>query len=116
MSSVRIVCAALILFGSYASLEDPYYVVIKDDKENFPTLSEKMPKYVPTWSSLDNRTLPTWYDDAKLGIFIHWGVFSVPSFGSEWFWKNWRGRALVARFSRSTLSCNSFVSRPFDTR
>ena len=42
-------------------------------------------QYLPDWSSLDKRPLPTWYDEAKLGIFIHWGVFSVPSFGSEWF-------------------------------
>ena len=27
----------------------------------------------------------------KLGIFIHWGVFSVPSFRSEWFWWDWQG-------------------------
>ncbi|CAH1794582.1 unnamed protein product, partial [Owenia fusiformis] len=48
-------------------------------------------KYDPTWASLDARPLPTWYDEAKFGIFIHWGVFSVPSFGSEWFWWNWQG-------------------------
>ena len=42
-------------------------------------------KYTPDWDSLDKRPLPQWYDDAKIGIFIHWGVFSVPSFGSEWF-------------------------------
>lgn len=47
-------------------------------------------KYEPTWESLDSRPLPTWFDDAKIGIFIHWGVFSVPSFGSEWFWINWK--------------------------
>ena len=47
-------------------------------------------KYKPTWDSLDSRPLPSWYDDAKIGIFIHWGVFSVPSFGSEWFWYNWK--------------------------
>ncbi|XP_042864379.1 alpha-L-fucosidase-like isoform X2 [Penaeus japonicus] len=46
-------------------------------------------KYAPTWESLDSRPLPAWYDGAKVGIFIHWGVFSVPSFGSEWFWKYW---------------------------
>ena len=46
--------------------------------------------YKPTWDSLDSRPLPQWYDDAKFGIFIHWGVFSVPSFGSEWFWHNWK--------------------------
>lgn len=42
--------------------------------------------YDPTWESLDARPLPAWFDQAKFGIFIHWGVFSVPSFGSEWFW------------------------------
>lgn len=44
------------------------------------------PRYDPTWESLDRRPLPSWFDQAKFGIFIHWGVFSVPSFGSEWFW------------------------------
>lgn len=48
-------------------------------------------RYEPTWDSLDKRPLPKWYDDAKFGIFIHWGVFSVPSFGSEWFWWYWKG-------------------------
>ena len=43
-------------------------------------------KYEPTWESIDSRPLPEWFDQAKFGIFIHWGVFSVPSFGSEWFW------------------------------
>merc|ERR1719427_2139091 len=40
----------------------------------------------------ENKYLPNWYDEAKFGIFIHWGVFSVPSFNSEWFWYNWKGR------------------------
>ncbi|XP_033100644.1 alpha-L-fucosidase-like [Anneissia japonica] len=48
-------------------------------------------KYKPTWDSIDSRPLPSWYDEAKLGIFVHWGVFSVPSYGSEWFWWNWQG-------------------------
>nr|CAB3247383.1 alpha-L-fucosidase [Phallusia mammillata] len=51
--------------------------------------------YEPNWDSLDSRPLPTWYDEAKFGIFIHWGVFAVPSYGqgaaSEWFWWNWQG-------------------------
>ena len=41
-------------------------------------------KYEPNWDSLDTHPLPEWYDNAKVGIFIHWGVFSVPSFGNEW--------------------------------
>lgn len=47
--------------------------------------------YKPDWKDLDSRPLPRWYDEAKIGIFIHWGVFSVPSFGSEWFWSNLNG-------------------------
>lgn len=43
-------------------------------------------RFDPTWESLDARKLPGWFDQAKFGIFVHWGVFSVPSFGSEWFW------------------------------
>ena len=46
--------------------------------------------YDPNWASIDSRPLPTWYDEAKVGIFMHWGVFSVPSFGSEWFWNYWQ--------------------------
>lgn len=49
-------------------------------------------KYEPNWESLDTRPLPQWFDDAKFGIFLHWGVYSVPSFGSEWFWKFWKGK------------------------
>ncbi|OWA54042.1 Plasma alpha-L-fucosidase [Hypsibius exemplaris] len=48
-------------------------------------------RYEPTWESIDSRPLPAWYDNAKFGIFIHWGVFSVPSYGSEWFWWYWKG-------------------------
>lgn len=51
-------------------------------------------KYEPTWESLDARPIPDWFDDVKFGIFIHWGVFSVPSFGSEWFWWYWQGAKL----------------------
>ncbi|XP_043242495.1 alpha-L-fucosidase-like [Amphibalanus amphitrite] len=47
-------------------------------------------QYSPTWKSLDARPLPSWYDEAKVGIFLHWGVYSVPSFGDEWFWTRWK--------------------------
>ncbi|XP_063920777.1 plasma alpha-L-fucosidase-like [Zophobas morio] len=54
-------------------------------------LTQISAQYDPTWDSLDSRPLPDWYDKAKVGIFIHWGVYSVPSFGSEWFWFRWQG-------------------------
>ena len=42
-------------------------------------------KYKDTWESLQQYRVPKWYEDAKFGIFIHWGIYSVPAFGSEWY-------------------------------
>ena len=57
-----------------------------------PALAEE-PRYEPSWASLDQRPLPAWYKDAKFGVFIHWGVYSVPSWGkvgeyAEWYWNH----------------------------
>jgi len=96
MMFVYFLCTTLILSGFCVLSEDSttHFLVKKNEQEDFVPLSRKILKYEPNWSSLDNRALPIWYDDAKFGIFIHWGVFSVPSFGSEWFWNNWKGRML----------------------
>ena len=55
-------------------------------------------RYEATWESLDQRPCPPWYEDAKFGIFIHWGMYSVPSFApprakgqtpyAEWYWNS----------------------------
>jgi alpha-L-fucosidase len=42
-------------------------------------------RFRPDWNSLSQYQVPNWYRDAKFGIFIHWGVYSVPAFGSEWY-------------------------------
>jgi alpha-L-fucosidase len=34
--------------------------------------------YEGTWESLRTHRVPVWYDDAKLGVFVHWGLYSVP--------------------------------------
>ena len=56
-------------------------------------------QWEPSWSSLEQRPLPAWYAEARFGIFIHWGPYSVPAwapdsdadgFGSryaEWYWQ-----------------------------
>jgi alpha-L-fucosidase len=41
--------------------------------------------FQPDWQSLARYQAPDWYRDAKFGIFIHWGLYSVPAFGSEWY-------------------------------
>ena len=48
---------------------------------------EKGP-YKPTWESLSAYEPPRWYRNAKFGIFIHWGIYSVPAFSSEWYSRN----------------------------
>lgn len=45
-------------------------------------------RYQANWESLSNYTTPDWFRDAKFGIFIHWGVYAVPAFGSEWYPRN----------------------------
>ena len=51
--------------------------------------------YQASWDSLDSRPIPAWFTDAKFGIFIHWGVYSVPAYApvipgklayAEWYW------------------------------
>lgn len=46
-------------------------------------------RYEPTFESVDSHSIPKWYDDAKFGIFIHWGLFSVPA------WAKAEGKSLT---------------------
>jgi alpha-L-fucosidase len=61
--------------------------------------------YQPNWESIDSRPVPTWFEDAKFGIFIHWGVYAVPSYSptvrdsvaiydryAEWYWRRWQDK------------------------
>ena len=49
--------------------------VQSDNKyENCLKSSSLRQRYTPDWNSLDTRPLPIWYDQAKFGIFIHWGL------------------------------------------
>src|SRR4029078_5054120 len=59
------------------------------------TLHLSAQTYQPTWESLDQRPTPPWFSDAKFGIFIHWGTYSVPAYApvlpgklayAEWYW------------------------------
>ncbi|WNM36504.1 alpha-L-fucosidase [Streptomyces sp. Li-HN-5-11] len=45
--------------------------------------------YTPDWSSVNQHPpAPEWFQDAKFGIYFHWGVFSVPAYDSEWYPRN----------------------------
>jgi alpha-L-fucosidase len=44
-----------------------------------------MPVFEPAWESLQRYRVPDWFRDAKFGIFIHWGIYSVPALMNEWY-------------------------------
>ncbi len=50
--------------------------------------------YQPSWESLDKRPVPQWFKDVKFGIFIHWGVYSVPAYCSKGNYAEWYQHAL----------------------
>lgn len=60
---------------------------LEDYLETIEDVIERGP-FQPTWESLSAYEPPRWYLDAKFGIFIHWGIYSVPAFGSEWYSRN----------------------------
>jgi hypothetical protein len=51
-----------------------------NDKKKRKNFFREKVKFSGAWSSLAKHELPSWFSDAKFGIFIHWGVYSVPAF------------------------------------
>lgn len=77
--------------------------------------------YKPNWTSLNKRGIPAWFNKAKFGIFIHWGVYAVPSYApvipnsgssyAEWYWyglrsKNWKAHDEVKAFHEKNYGVN----------
>ena len=58
---------------------------------------------LPTWESINQRGYPEWFADAKLGIFIHWGVYSVPAFASKEGYAEWYYRGLMTSDDRKAF-------------
>jgi alpha-L-fucosidase len=58
--------------------------------ESIISVNAQEPKipFQANWESLSKYQCPDWFRDAKFGIFIHWGVYSVPAFGNEWYPRN----------------------------
>ena len=46
-------------------------------------------KYENNWASLNSRPVPEWFADAKFGIFIHWGLYSVPAYTAKGQYAEW---------------------------
>ena len=62
----------------------------------FAAITAGAQHYEANWKSLNTRGIPSWFNEAKFGIFIHWGVYAVPSYApvlensglsyAEWYW------------------------------
>jgi len=53
------------------------------------SIGERQVQYIADWDSLKkHNAAPDWFRDAKFGIYFHWGVYSVPAFGDEWYPRN----------------------------
>ena len=49
-----------------------------------------------TWDDLNRRPYPQWFADAKLGIFVHWGLYSVPAYASKEGYAEWLYKGLMS--------------------
>lgn len=97
---MRLLAQSLLLALSAASAQTPnaddlvwQKAVRKFDSQRAALLQQVDQKgrsgpFQPTWDSLQHYQVPAWYLDAKFGIFLHWGVYSVPAFGNEWYPRN----------------------------
>ncbi len=70
------------------------------------------PRFQATWESIDARPSPAWYPDAKFGIFIHWGVYSVPAYAPV----NSKGETMYAEWYWNSLNKNNSSTRKFHDR
>ncbi|OAQ58775.1 glycoside hydrolase [Purpureocillium lilacinum] len=71
------------------------------------TASYGIPNYQANVASVSNHEAPNWYRDAKFGIFIHWGVYSVPAYDTEWYWRNQENKnSAVYNHHRATYGEN----------
>jgi len=61
-----------------------------DKKSYLKTIDDTIAagRFKDDWDSLSAFQVPEWYRQAKFGIFIHWGVYTVPAFSNEWYPRN----------------------------
>ncbi len=65
--------------------------------------------YEKNWASLNTRPVPAWFEDAKFGIFIHWGLYSVPAFAGKTDYAEWYGWNLRSEKENATTAFHKRV-------
>ena len=68
-----------------------------------------MPTYQPTWESINSRPVPTWFEDAKFGVFIHWGLYSVPAYTRRDWYAEWYQHQLQSQKKPEVLAFHNRV-------
>jgi len=91
-SMLTAVTASLIVavfVGGLSAAARPSQLPEDKPVQKTPAAKPKAAVLKPTWESLaKHNEAPDWFRDAKYGIYFHWGVYSVPAFGSEWYPRN----------------------------
>lgn len=62
-----------------------------------------------TWESINRRGYPAWFGDAKLGIFVHWGLYSVPAYAHPDGYAEWFYRGLMEGDSGRVATLNKYI-------
>lgn len=74
--------------------------VVEGAVKKIPTKLPPGP-FKPSWESLQaNYKVPTWFVGAKFGLFMHWGLYSVPAYKSEWYEKHMYGNKDIMAWHR----------------
>lgn len=74
-----------------------------------PCLTSRAQRVEADWESINQRGYPQWFRDAKLGIFVHWGLYSVPAYGPSDGYAEWFFRGLMTGDSLRTATMQSYV-------
>jgi alpha-L-fucosidase len=77
-------CVTFLLPASSGYSQPP---TVADKVREVEAVAARGP-FAPSWTSLEKFQTPDWYVDGKFGIFVHWGLYSVPAFGNEWYPRN----------------------------
>lgn len=55
-------------------------------------------KYEPSWNSISTHAIPSWVTESRFGLSMHWGIYSVPAYQSEWYFRHMYQTAGVAQW------------------
>ena len=79
-------------------------------QQNIPVAEEK---FNADWAKIDKRTLPEWFNEAKFGIFVVWGPYSVPGFANEEDYAEWYMQSLLQSSRRAHEATAAYHKKAF---